>query len=349
MAAHDQGHAAAGERVQRGQRGQDVGGQAVVHELNPVHLTGDLEAMVQGSEPGGGGPEPGVVVRAGHAQRHQAAPGDQGVAAVVPAEQAERLHPGRVRLVGLLDPPHAGTEQRRVLAEQVAVAVGHGQVGTGLGAGRELVPVVVLHPAVPVQVIGVQRGHGHHRRRAGQVGGLVAGDLDHPVVVVVPGLRVIGRPPDVAAHQAPVAEAARQVTGDGRGGALALGPGDQQNAAGIGLLEPQPEAAGHRNAPLLQRRHLRAVPADPGRLDHHVALCQRGQPAVRSGQHGQAAGLGRGRAVVDQHRLGAQRGEPAQVGVALAAEAPYPGAGAAQVGPGQPGARHGQASSSSVA
>src|SRR6202046_4219130 len=69
----------------------------------------------------------------------------------------------------------------RALTQQVAVPVGDGQVGAGLSAGGQLVAVVVLDAAVPVQVVGVQGGDRDDRRRAGPGGGLVARRLGHPV------------------------------------------------------------------------------------------------------------------------------------------------------------------------
>ncbi len=100
-------------------------------------------------------------------------------------------------------------------ADQVAVAVGDGQIGTGLGAGGELVPKVrLLIIIMPWQVIGMQRGDGDHRRGACQVGRLVAGHLDDPEVVVAANQRIIWRNADVARDQAPVAEPGQQMPGN---------------------------------------------------------------------------------------------------------------------------------------
>ena len=186
VAAHDQRDPAVREGVQRGQRGQHVGGEAVVDEADAGHGAGRGEPARQRLVAGRRRAQPVIVAgtRLDQAQRDQAAAGDERVAAVVPAGKAERLHPVRARVVALADPLDPRPEQRGVLGEQVAVAVGHGELGARLGARGQLVPVVLLHSPVPVQVIWVQRGHRDHRRRARQVGGLVTGDLDDPVVIV---------------------------------------------------------------------------------------------------------------------------------------------------------------------
>ena len=268
------------------------------------------------------------------AERAQAGPGDQGVAPAVRAEQAERRHPVRARVVVRVHPLHPRPEQRGPLPEQVAVPVGDGQVGTGLGAGGQLVPVVVLDAAVPGQVIGVQRGHRDHRRRAGQVGGLVAGGLDHPVVVARAGVRVPRRPADVPAGQAPVAEPGQQVPGDGGGAALALGPGDAHHPLPGCLRQPQPQPARHRDAAGFQLPQVVAVAADAGGLDHDLAAGQRRQPAAGGGQDRLPGHRPRGRAVIDQHRGDPERSQLAQVGQALDAEAPQADGAAGQLRPG---------------
>ena len=74
----------------------------------------------------------------------------------MPAGQAERIHPRGVGVVVLADPLDPRPEQRGVLAEQGAVAVRHGEFGAGLGARGQLVPVVLVHSPVPVEVVRVQ-------------------------------------------------------------------------------------------------------------------------------------------------------------------------------------------------
>ncbi len=96
------------------------------------------------------------------------------------------------RVVGLADPLDARPEQAGALAEQLAVAVGDRQVRARLGRRGELVAVVALDAAVPREVVRVQRRDRGDRRGDREVGRRVAGDLDHPVVVVAsagPGRR----------------------------------------------------------------------------------------------------------------------------------------------------------------
>ena len=237
--------------------------------------------LPSGWKPGGRLPQRGVVTGLGHAQGAQAGPGDQGVAPAVRAQQAERAHPVRVRVVAGVHPLHPRAEQRHPLPEQAAVAVGHGQVRAWLGAHRQLVPVVVLHALVPGQVIGVQRGHRDDRRRAAQIGGLVAGGLDHPVVVILASLgRFPRRLADVPADHAPVAPPGEQVARDRRGAALALGPGDAQHPVPGSFLEPQAQPAHDRDAARLQLPQVVAVAADARRLDHH-ARRRPGRPGRR--------------------------------------------------------------------
>ena len=285
-------------------------------------------------KPAGGGGQRAVVRRLRDAERAQAGPGDQRVAPAVQAEQAEPLHPVRGRVVIRVHPLHPRPEQRGPFPEQPAVPVGDGQVGARLGAGGQLVPVVLLDAAVPGQVIGVQRGHRDHRRRAGQVGRLVAGGLDHPVVVVSAGVRVPRRPPDVPPGQAPVAEPGQQVPGDSGAAALALGPGDAHHALPGRLRQPQAEPAGHRGAPGFQLPQVVAVPADAGGLDHDLTAGQRLQPAAGGGQDRLPGHRPRGRAVIDQHRGDPERRQPAQVGQALDTEAPQPDGAPGQLRPG---------------
>ena len=343
MAADDEGDAPAGEGVQRGQGGQHVRGQAVVDEGDAAGRADRGEPARQRLVAGRGRAQRGVIGGARHAEGGQAAAGDEGVAAVVAAGQAERLHPGGGGVVVLADPVDPRAEQRGVLAEQGAVAVGHGELGAGLGARGQLVPVVLLDPPVPVEVVRVQRGDRDHGRRAGQVGGLVAGHLDDPVVEVARVVRVVGHGADVAADHAPVAQAGEQVPGERGGGALALGAGHAQDAPQVRLGEPQAQAAHHRDARRGQLGHLGPVPGQARGLHHHVAALEGGQAAVGGGEHRAPAGnrQGRpGRMVVDQDRLDPQRQQLAQVGVAFPAQAPDPHLSAGQVGPGELGRRH---------
>ena len=101
-------------------------------------------------------------------------------------QEPEGLDPGprQDRVLGA-HPADLGTEQRAVGAQQVAVAVGHGQPGARQGAQRQLVAVVGLGPAVPVEVVGAERGDAHDRGGRGQIGGLEARDLHHPEVELV--------------------------------------------------------------------------------------------------------------------------------------------------------------------
>ena len=136
---------------------------------------------------------------------------------------------------------------------------------------------------------------------------------------------------DVAPDQAAVTEAVQQVAGDRGGRALALGAGDEQHAGGIGFLQPQAQAAGHRHAPLFQPHHLRAVAADPRGLDDHIALLQRGEPAVAGREYGHPDDRDGLRPVIDQYGLYPHRAELADVRQALTAEAPHPDTGARQI------------------
>src|SRR6185312_12412700 len=96
VAADDQGDAAAGEGVQRGQGGQHVGGQAVVDEADAADRADRGEPARQRLVAGRGRTQRGGLGGARHAEGGQAAAGDERVAPVVPAGQAERIHPRRV-------------------------------------------------------------------------------------------------------------------------------------------------------------------------------------------------------------------------------------------------------------
>jgi acyl-CoA synthetase (AMP-forming)/AMP-acid ligase II len=339
VAADDQGDAAAGEGVQGGQGGQHVRGQAVVDEGDAAGRADRGEPARQRLVAGRRRAQRGGIGGARDAEGDQAAAGDERVAAVMPAGQAERVHPVRAGVVVLADPLDPGAEQRGALAEQGAVAVGHGEFGAGLGARGQLVPVVLLHSPVPVEMVRVQRGDRDHGRRDRQVGGLVAGHLDHPVVEVARVARVVGHGADVAADHAPVAQPGQEVPGERGGGALALGTGHAQDAPQVRLGEPQAQAAHHRDARRGQPGHLGPVPGQARRLHHHVAALEGGQAAVAGGEH-RAPVHRTGRPVVDQDRLAPQRQQLVQVGVALPAQAPDPHLSAGQVRPGKLGSRH---------
>jgi hypothetical protein len=120
------------------------------------------------------------------------------------------------------------------------------------------------------------------------------------------------------------------VPGDRRGGALALRPGDAEDAVPIGLGQPQPEAAGDRHAGVLERAQVLPGPGDAGRLDDDVALGEGLQPTCF-----RADDVRRGGRVVDHDlRLHAERGELAQVRPALDPEPPDADRPVAQVRPG---------------
>ena len=176
--------------------------------------------------------------------------------------QVQWSHPGRARVVGLADPLDARPEQAGALAEQFAVAVGDGQVRARLRRRGKLVAVVTLDAAVPREVIGVQRRDGGDRRGDREVGRRVAGDLDHPVVVVAAAVRVIGRGTEVAADQGLAAEPVQQVADDRGGRRLALGAGDVDDPGQVGLVRPQAKAADQRHPGRAQFGRRGAVGAD---------------------------------------------------------------------------------------
>ncbi len=220
-------------------------------------------------------------------------------------------------------------------ADQVAVAVGDGQFGAGLRAGGQLVAVVRLGVVVvPGQMIGMQGGQRDHRRGAGQVGRLVAGDLDDPEVIVAAGLWVVRRQADVARDQAAVAEPGQQVPGDRRGGALALGAGHAQHLRAVGFGEPQAHPADHRDAAPLKGPHGLAVAGDPRRLDDDVTAGEGVEPAGGGRQQRPAVDVGPAGGVVDEHRVDPPGEAGPQVGLALASQAVDADRAAAQVRPG---------------
>ena len=177
-------HPAAREGVHRGQGGQHVGGQAVVHEQHAVHRRPPGRA----GSPGARSRRPPWPARRRRPPRARPAPpGRPGrcgrcAGCAAPAGPAGPTSPaGPPRAGG--DPLDPRPSAVPPLPQQGAVAVGDGQVGARLAAQRQLVGVVGLGVApVPGQVVGVQRGHRHHRRCGGDVGGLVARHLHHPEV-----------------------------------------------------------------------------------------------------------------------------------------------------------------------
>ena len=99
--------------------------------------------------PRGGGPQRRLVGGPGDAERPAGRPARSARCGGCAAQQAQRGHPGRVRVVGGAHPLDPRPEQRGPLAQQVTVAVGDGQVRARLRARRQLVAVVVLDAAVP--------------------------------------------------------------------------------------------------------------------------------------------------------------------------------------------------------
>ncbi len=220
-------------------------------------------------------------------------------------------------------------------ADQVAVAVGDGQIGTWLGADGELVAKVRLMIIImPRQMIRMQRGDRDHRRGACQVGRLVAGHLDDPEVVVAADQRILWRHADVAPDQAPVAEPGQQVPGNRRRRTLALGSRHADHLRPVCIDQPQPHPADHGNTEPSEVPHGLAVPRDSRRLDDDITVGERVEAALRCHQQRAAVDVGPGGGVVDEHRLDPPREAGAQVGLALTAQAVETDRAAAQVRPG---------------
>ncbi len=127
----------------------------------------------------------------------------------------------------------------------------------------QLVPVVGLDAAVPVEVVGGEAGEHHHPGRAGHVGRLVRGDLDHVGVGSGPAVGLEHRHPDVPDQLHPTTVGLEDGGGQRRRRALALGPGDGQHRCVGVVLEPHRHGRGHRRSGGLGRDQLGAVPADP--------------------------------------------------------------------------------------
>ena len=123
-----------------------------VTSLHPDHL----EPVCQRREARRGPGQRALVGGLRDPERPQAGARDQGVTPAVRAEQAERDHPAGVRVVAGPDPLHPGAERRGPLRQFRAVPVRDGELRAGLRARRQLVAVVRLHVAVPVQVVGMQ-------------------------------------------------------------------------------------------------------------------------------------------------------------------------------------------------
>ena len=208
------------------------------------------------------------VGRARDAEAGEHGPRDGGVARVVRPGQPERRATRRcpVPTSAPLTQRSVRPEARGLRAELAVGAVGEGQRDPGLGAQRELVGVVALDRAVPVEMVGGQRGDRDHPRAAVEVGDLEARRLDDPVVGRRLRRRVPGRVADVPAGPGAVAEPGQQVHGQRGRGALALGAGDAGHPGRVGLRHEQAEAPADGHARRLELRHLGPVAADAGLL-----------------------------------------------------------------------------------
>ena len=204
LASDDQGDPPIRERLDRGERRQHVGREAVVDERHPA----DRRRRPAAGSPGRRTPPRRARSAAassapGDTEAREDGAGDQRVAPVVDAAQASGTSQRASGSSVACTQRTRGPEQVAAFADQLAVAVGDREVRAGPRAQRELVAVVVLGiAAVPGEVVGVQRRHRDHRRRHRHVGGLIAGHLDDPVVDVLRDLRVERRRADVAADQA---------------------------------------------------------------------------------------------------------------------------------------------------
>ena len=213
---------------------------------------------------------------------------------------------------------------------------------TRLGAQRQLVGVVTLDRAVPVEVVGGERCHGDDRRAVGQIGNLIARRLDDPEVGRWPRGGVPWRSPDVAAHRGLIAQAGQEMPGDSRRGALPLAARDAGHVLEGDVLQPEPEPTAHRYPGAFELAHLGAVAADARALDHHVTGEQGVQPARPGGQYLRVTrrlraarrAFGGRRMVVDQHGLDAHRPQAMQAGRPLDAQPPDADLCASERGPG---------------
>ena len=107
---------------------------------------------------------------------------------------------------------------------------------------------------------------------------------------------------------------------------LPLVPVTHRTRAQVRLCEPQAQAAHHRDAlPRLGRATSGRYRDSPGVFTTTSQRLQGGQAAVGGGEHRAPGSAGpAGRPVVDEDRLGAQRQQLAQVGVAFPAQPPDP-------------------------
>ena len=187
VTADEQGHGSVAVGLEGGLGREHVGRQAVVDELDRTDVADGVAAAGQAVEPLGRGGHQRVVAGLLHAHGQQHGAGDRCVAGVVLAGQAERLDPRPAEAgVACVHPLHVGPTTRPAPASGIG-AVGDGRADPGLGAQGQLVGVVALDRAVPVEVVRRQGGHGHDRRPVGQIGYLIARCLDHPEVGLVPG------------------------------------------------------------------------------------------------------------------------------------------------------------------
>ena len=289
----------------------------------------------QPAEALGGAGDPIVVgcTRDPHADEH--GPGQCRVACVVRSGQPQRGRPGGLTCdLGRRDPAQVRAEERCMRTEQLVGAVGEGEPDAGLGAQRELVGVVALDRAVPVEVIGREGGHRDHMGRGDDVGHLEARRLDHPVVGRGLGRGVPGRMADVPPGAGPVAEAGEEMDRQGRRRALPLGPGDAGHAGRIGLGHEQSQASAHGHPRRLEPRHLGPVAADARALDDDVAAEQRVEASLPGGQDVEPVDGGHAGGVVDQDGHAAHGSQSADAGAAFDAQPPDADRRVSERGPG---------------
>ena len=214
-----------------------------------------------------------IPARAPHRFQALCRPGTRSRRASTSRVPSTSIHPS-----GVDAHPPVGAEQRAVAvaggaADRLLVAGTHRQPARRAGLDQaQLVPVVGLDAAVPVEVVGGQAGQHHHPGRPGHVGRLVRGDLDH--VGVGPGSAVglEHRHPDVPDQLHPTTVGLEDGGGQRRRRALALGPGDGQHRCVGVVLEPHRHRRGHRHPGGRGRDQFRAVATDPRRPHDHVTL-----------------------------------------------------------------------------
>ncbi len=181
----------------------------------------------------------------------------------------------------------------------------------------------------------MERRHGDDRWATGEVGRLVARDLDDGEIEVAGKQSVIRSPPDVAGDESAPAEVFEQVAGDGGRGRFALRTGDGEHALAGRLLHPEAEAAHDGDAGGLQLGDFGPAPAHARRLHDDVPSEERLEPAPSKWHHGVPEDrLRRGRVLHDDE-VGTELAEPLQVGRPLDPETPDAHAGAREVSPGE--------------